>query len=399
VRTYREILSLPGTLAFCLAGLLARSGGAMMGIGIVLMIRALYNSYELAGVLSATEALTWAVGTAFLSNWVDRRGQRKVMLPAAIVFAVAMAILIVLSAFHVWPGWLFIPCAVAGFTGGSPGAMVRARWNHAVRDPHLLHTALALESTLDECTWVIGPVLAAALATMVAPEAALVAVIVVGTTGAFIFYGMRATEPPVLPISGADGSGQGKLLLLLPGIWPIVAASVFIGTLFGASDITVVAAAEAWGAKELSGAVLGAIALGSALAGFGYGTRRWKTPLVTRFAIGVPAMAVSGSTMIFTWSPLSLAVAGFIAGFAIAPTLININALMQRIAPAARLTEGLAWIGTSLGIGVSVGSALAGWLIDNVDFRAGFGVSIVAGGLAVAVALLSLSVIRKAAAR
>ena len=36
---YREILSIPGALKFCAAGLLARSGGAMMGLGMVLMPR------------------------------------------------------------------------------------------------------------------------------------------------------------------------------------------------------------------------------------------------------------------------------------------------------------------------------------------------------------------------
>ncbi len=166
-----------------------------MGIGIVLMIQELYGSYELAGVLAATQALTWAIGTAILSNWVDRFGQRRVMLPAVAVWAVALIIFVTAAAFGVNVGWLFIPCVIFGLSGGAPGALVRARWNHALSDPHQLHTALALESTLDEFTWVIGPVVAAFLVTSIAPQAALVAVIVVGTIGALVFYSMRDTEP------------------------------------------------------------------------------------------------------------------------------------------------------------------------------------------------------------
>ena len=41
MRAYREILTLPGAWQFSAAGLLARSGGAMMGIGLVLMVSAL----------------------------------------------------------------------------------------------------------------------------------------------------------------------------------------------------------------------------------------------------------------------------------------------------------------------------------------------------------------------
>ncbi|MDR1431422.1 MAG: MFS transporter [Propionibacteriaceae bacterium] len=387
VRAYREILSLPGALAFCLAGLLARAGGAMMGIGIVLMVRAIYGSYELAGVLSATEALCWAVGTAVLSNWVDRIGQRRVMLPAAIVFAVSLAALVGLAALQVPPAWLFIPCAVAGLSGGSPGALVRARWNHALADPHLLHTALSLESTLDEFTWVIGPVAAAGLATLVSPEAALLVVIVISTLGAFVFYSLRATEPPISPRS-AGGAVAQTFLLRIPGVWPIVAISALIGVVFGSGDVTVVAATEAWGAQSLSGLVLGAIALGSAIAGFSYGSRRWKTPLLRRFRIGIIAMMLGVSTLIFSWSPLSLAVFGFVYGFAIAPTLINTNTLMQRIVPESRITEGLSWIGTSLGVGVAIGSSVAGWLIDNVTFKAAFAACSVA---AVGAALLAIA--------
>ncbi len=75
MRAYREILSLPGAWQFSAAGLLARSGGAMMGLGMVLMVSALYGSYGLAGALAASNARwpgpwapqrcrTWSIATA-----------------------------------------------------------------------------------------------------------------------------------------------------------------------------------------------------------------------------------------------------------------------------------------------------------------------------------------------
>jgi MFS family permease len=396
VRAYREILSLPGTLAFCLAGLFARAGGAMVGIGIVLMVRMLYGSYELAGALAAAEALAWAVGTAVLSNWVDRFGQRKIMLPMAIIYAISLGALVVLAGLRVDPIWLLIPCVAAGLSCGSPGALVRARWNHAIADSQHLHTALSLESTLDELTWVIGPVAAAALATMVAPEAALLVVLVVATTGAFIFYSLRTSEPPVTPRS-AQSQSDSALIVRIPGVWAIVAISIMIGMVFGSGDVTIVAATEGWGARAQSGLVLGAMSLGSAIAGFSYGSMRWKTPLPKRFLIGILAMGLGVCTLIFAWSPLSLGIAGFVTGFAIAPTLINTNALIQQIVPESRLTEGLAWIGTALGVGVSIGTSAAGWLIENVGFRFGFVASIAAVTGAVVLACAATPLISRAA--
>src|SRR5450756_1756154 len=90
MRSYREILTIPGAWKFSAAGLLARSGGAMMGIGTVLMVSALYGSYGLAGALAATNVVSWAIGTAVLSNLVDRYGQRRVMYPAIIISSVAL---------------------------------------------------------------------------------------------------------------------------------------------------------------------------------------------------------------------------------------------------------------------------------------------------------------------
>ncbi|MCL1837764.1 MAG: MFS transporter [Propionibacteriaceae bacterium] len=388
MRTYRDILSLPGTLAFCLAGLLARGGGAMMGIGIVLMVQTLYDSYEIAGALAATEALTWAVGTAILTNWVDRFGQRKVMLPAAGVFVLSLTTFVGLAWLEVAPMWLFIPCAVLGLSCGSPGALVRARWNHALSDSHKLHTALALESTLDEFTWVIGPVFAAFLATTFFPQAALLVIIFTHAIGALVFYSLRNSEPPVISVALKKTTGEySGFLLRLRGVIPLVCISALIGVIFGSGDVTAVAATETWGAKELSGVVLGTFALGSAIAGFTYGIRRWKTPLLRRFRILIIAMSLGVSTLIFAWSPLTLALFGFIFGSTVAPTLINLNALMQRIVPESRLTEGLGWIGTSLGVGVAIGSSLAGWLIDNVSYKGGFITSSAAATLAAVLAL------------
>lgn len=401
VRQYREILQLPGAWKFSAAGLLARSGGAMMGIGIVLMVSALYGSYGLAGALSAANGVAWAVGTAYLSNLVDRFGQRRVMLPAVIVSAVALTLVVVFAVMRL-PAWtLFAPAIVCGASGGAPGALVRARWNHVIKDPQQLHTAYALESTLDEVTFVVGPVVATALSTQVHPAAALITPVVLSLIGAQLFYSQRATEPPPAPPRppGEDKPPlMSRILVLLPGVGGVIAVNLLIGCIFGAIDVSIVAAATGWGVRGASGAVLAVFSAASGIAGFVYGARAWTSSLPTRFVVGVVLMFACAAALTLTSSILLLGVIGVLVGLTIAPTLINGNSLVGRLVPASRLTEGLSWMGTGIGIGASIGSSVSGQVIDLQGYHGGFVAVAAFAAVAALIAVVSLPSLRRALA-
>ncbi len=399
MRSYREILAIPGALKFSAAGVLARSGGAMMGLGIVLMVSALYGSYGLAGALAAANGVAWAIGTAVLSNLVDRYGQRRVMYPAVVVSTTMLMVVVVFAVLQL-PAWtLFPPVIISGATGGAPGALVRARWNHATSDPGQLHTAYSLESTLDELTFVIGPVAATALSVGVHPAAGLVAPIILSLVGAKLFYSQRETEPPVMPRPASQQQTPlwRRLILMAPGVGAVVAVNLLIGCVFGAIDVSVVAAATSWDVRAASGVVLAVFSLASGLAGFYYGSRTWSSPLPGRFVVGVLALFASTLGLLLANSILLLSAVGFLVGVTVAPTLINGNTLIGRLVPRERLTEGLSWMGTGIGIGASIGSSVAGQLIDSSGYHASL-VSVAAFALvAAAIALASLRTLRRAA--
>ena len=54
----------------------------------------------------------------------------------------------------------------------------------------------------------------------------------------------------------------------------------------------------------------------------------------------------------------------FLAGFAIAPTLIATMSLTEQVVPAGRLTEGMAIMHTGIVAGVAPGATAAGLVID-----------------------------------
>ena len=81
-----------------------------------------------------------------------------------------------------------------------------------------------------------------------------------------------------------------------------------------------------------------------------------------------------------------MAVALFVAGFAIAPTLIATTSATQAVVPPARLTEGMSIIHTGIVAGVAPGATLAGWIIDNYGASEAFLVALGSGAAAALIA-------------
>ena len=391
LQPYREVLARPGALAFSSTGVLARLPISMVGIGIVLAVSSLYGSYGVAGRVSAVYVIVQASCAPLLARLVDKHGQARVMRPATLVTALALSAFVVVAALRAPTFWLYALGIVFGATSGSMGALVRARWSYVLDDHRALHAAYSLESAFDEVVFIVGPVLATVLATSVAPTAGLIVPAVAVLVGGLLFLRLRATEPPIAP----HEPGTKHRTVMRSGSM-IVLAAVFVGmgAVFGATDLAVVAFAEEEGRKGLAGAILAIFALGSLISGLVYGSLHFVRPLWQRFALGIAALAVGVSLFEFAHSIPALAAVMFAAGFSIAPTLINGNALVQELVPRTQLTEGLTWIGTSLGVGVSFGSSISGSLIDSRGSHGGFLVVQGAAAFAVLATVVSLRRLR-----
>lgn len=94
VNPYRELFAAPSTRGFALAGLLARIPLPMTGIGIITMLSQLRGSYALAGAVSATFVLTYALLSPQISRLVDRHGQGRVLPIATAISVIGMLLLL-----------------------------------------------------------------------------------------------------------------------------------------------------------------------------------------------------------------------------------------------------------------------------------------------------------------
>jgi MFS family permease len=392
---YRALFTAPGTKAFSAAGLLGRMPLSMMGIGVVTMISQLTGRYGLAGALSATIALSAAAIGPRISRLVDRHGQRRVLRPATLVALVAGAGLLLAAHFR-WPDWTLFVCAAGIGAVPSLGAMIRARWAALYRGTPKLHTAYSFESVVDEVCFIFGPIISIGLSTAWFPEAGPLLAACFLAAGVFWLTAQRATEPAPHPREpGGEGDGSA---LRSTALQVLVATFVATGAIFGSVDVVTVAFADERGHKGAASLVLALYAAGSCAAGVVFGLLRFTGAPERRWLLGVAAMAVSMIPLLLVGNLPLLAVALFVAGLSIAPTMITTMSLIEEHVPRAKLTEGMTWVSTGLAVGVALGSSVAGWVIDAAGARAGYGVPAVSGAVAIAVGFLGYRRLRRPAA-
>ncbi|MGW0208754.1 MFS transporter [Streptomyces sp. NPDC003233] len=390
---YRALFAEPGTKAFSAAGFLGRMPLSMMGIGVVTMVSQLTGRYGLAGALSATIALSAAAIGPQISRLVDRHGQRRVLRPATLVALTAAAGLL-LTAHLKWPDWVLFGCAAGIGSVPSLGAMIRARWAALYRGTGKLHTAYSFESVVDEVCFIFGPIISIGLSTTWFPEAGPLLAACFLAAGVFWLTSQRATEPEPHP---REHHGGGTALRSA-GLQVLVATFAATGAIFGSVDVVTVAFADERGHKGAASVVLALYAAGSCVAGVVFGLLRFAGAPERRWLLGVAAMAVSMIPLLLVGNLPLLAVALFVSGLSIAPTMITTMSLIEEHVPRAQLTEGMTWVSTGLAVGVALGSSVAGSVIDAAGARAGYGVPAVSGAVAVAVGFLGYRRLRRPAA-
>ncbi|MBV4451578.1 MULTISPECIES: MFS transporter [Pseudomonas] len=381
---YRILFQASGTRAFSLAGLLARLPLPMTGIGIITMLSQLRGSYALAGAVSATFVLTYALMSPQVSRMVDRYGQRRVLPLSAGLSVVGLLLLLACTYWHT-PDWtLFLAAVLAGFMP-SMSAMVRARWTAIYRgEPHL-QTAYSLETVLDEVTFIAGPPISVGLSVAVFPQAGPLAAVVMLAIGTLALAAQVSTEPPVE--SAEEKRTRTASIFRLADVRLLTLLMVAMGVIVGTVDIVSVAFAEQMGSPAAASIVLSCYAIGSCAAGLLFGALKLKTPLHTLLLLGGLATAATTLPLLMAGNIAGLSAAVLVAGLFFAPTMIVAMSLVERIVPERQLTEGMTWLLAGLNVGVAMGAAASGQLVDMEGARYGFNVALAAGAAVLLVAV------------
>ena len=262
------------------------------------------------------------------------------------------------------------------------GASLRALWPRLFVDPELRSAAYALEASLQEVTFIVGPLLVALLTTAASPVLALGVAAAIGGIGTMLIAvaePVRAWRPEELHAVSILGALQSRGVLTLIGL------SACLGVGFGGTEVGFPAFAEGHGGAELGSIPLSLFAGGSLVGGLVAGARVTMPPL--RLLRASTVLLTAGLALpLLGWSLPSMTLLAFAAGLAIAPVVMSAYGLVDAVAARGTAAEAFSWITTAVFAGFSVGIAVGGALIDASGPKASFALAVAAAAIGVGLA-------------
>lgn len=381
---YRALLGAPHVRRLVLSGLLARLPMGMVPLALLLTVREDGGSYAAAGAVSGAYFVAAAVGAPIAGRLVDRRGQTRVLLPRAALFSGLLVAVCGLSLVDA-------PLALVAIAGGAAGAMLppvgaslRSLWPRLFTGAELRATAYALEASLQEIFFVVGPLLVAILTAASSPLVALLVAAAAGGIGTTLV----ALTEPVRAWRPDEERHSASVLGALesPGVRTIILLALCLGLGFGGTEVAFPAFAENHGGAELGSIPIALFAGGSLVGGLVAGAFGGGAPR-RMIRVGTLLLAAAMALPLLAGSLSAMAVLAFVAGLPIAPVVMSAYGLIDSVARRGTAAEAFAWIGTAVSIGLAAGTALGGVLIDASGTRAPFvmGVgAVLAGAILVA---------------
>ncbi|WP_030839239.1 MFS transporter [Streptomyces hygroscopicus] len=378
---YGELLRTRHAARLLVGTLLGRLPNATAALAVLLFARAEGGSYALAGALSAVYGAANAVGQPLLGRAVDRFGQPRVMLPAAVASALGMVLFAVV-------GLDPLPVAYAAmliaglFTPPLEGGL-RALWPSVLRHEDQVHAAYALDAVAQEVMFSVGPLLVTLVVAVWSEAAALLVINAVGVAGALSVV----VSPPSRRWRSAPREAHWLGALRSPGLLVLLGSFFFIGLALGAIAVASVAYADEHGGGMVSSALLSALGAGALAGGIVYGARSRPGAPERRLRLLVAALALGYLPLVLVPGVALMTVLAGVAGVFLAPALACAFVVVDRHAPSGTVTEAFSWLVTTFVVGNAVGTAVAGPAVQLGGAVSGFAVPAAGGAAALAVLL------------
>jgi len=359
VSGYRDLLRTPGVARIIAAQLTARIPSGMLSLAFLIHIERIFDSYGAAGLVLAATSVGQAIAGPLTSRWMGRFGMRTVLIVTLIICAAGVFTI----GFALLPLWAYMLTGlIVGLSTPPIQPAVRTIYPKMVTGKQLT-PLFSLDASAQEIIWVTGPFITVVLATQTSP------VVAIAVAGAFLVGGGiwfiaspevgKVRIPPSRRKLGMVLKNRAVLLSTAGGFLLIgSAASIEVG----------VVAVFGEGGTE-AGILFGLWAIASLIGGLSMGhlpIGPWA--MARRFAIVVVGMAMAPFALEFWWLALAL----LVAGIGIAPVLAVMFAIVSASVKFSETAEAYGWLGTGQLIGAALGSAIAGFLIDEYGAIGGF---------------------------
>ncbi|MFJ7072084.1 MFS transporter [Streptomyces sp. NPDC098781] len=388
--SYRSLLRVSGVGFFPL-GFLARLPYASSALATLVLLQSSTHSYAFAGLAAAAQSIAIAVGGPVVGVLADRHGHRTVAALATLANFAAWATL--LAASQGTRAGMLGTAVTVGLTQPQVGPLVRVHWSRLLRargEGRLLTTALAYEASADELSFVAGPALVGLLAVAgpLAPAALIMALIATTTLPFALLHSHRA-------VLGRPGADRRAARLPRRPLTVMFLAMVAMGAVFGALQTAVTVYADSIGEPAAWGLLYAEFGIGSALAGAACAWLPQRFSPRARY-LTFAATLLAGTLALFAGARLvSLPAAVAVAGFAVAPYMISLYALTERLAPTERAALAMTVLCAGGPLGTAVGQAASGALAESHGSDGALLVAVAVAALAFLLALSAVTADRR----
>jgi len=382
---YRRALAVRGVRSFFVATVPARLGGAMTGLGLLWLVHGSGGSYGRAGLVIGAFTLASALSGPAAARVIDRHGPTRTVPLLAGVHVLALTGVVLLVSLTPDGGPTGVVLAAAALAGAADlrvGALAAARWARLLPTGPLLTAAYALEAFSTDAAYVAGPALAGLLAALLPPVAAIIVAATLTVGGAVAVTAQRRTAPPPARPRPADPAAARRRTaagrLLTGRFAALMAVNLALGTLFGATGVSVTAFAQEHHAATSAGLVYGVLGAASMASGLVYGRRHRRLPAHRQLPLALLALAVGYLPVLVADRAWTLAAALVLPGAALGPTVVLSCVLTQAAAPPTRLTQAFSTLASVNALGLAGAAAAAGQVDDRWGAAAGFAIAQVA---------------------
>jgi predicted MFS family arabinose efflux permease len=350
-------------------------------IAVVLFVRAEGGTYSLAGALAAVYGVANAVGQPVLGRLVDLHGQPRVQLPAALVSAAAMTVFALTGLEPL--AVAYAAMAVAGVSTPPLEGGLRALWPVVLRREEQVHTAYAMDAVAQEVMFTVGPLLVTLCVSLWDERAALLVLNLLGVLGALSVV----VSPPSRAWRSAPREAHWLGALRSPGLLALLGAFLFVGIALGSITVASVSYADGHGGDAVYGWMMAGLGLGALVGGSVYGARAWRGAPERRLRVLVASLAVCYLPLTLTPRAVPMVLLSVLSGVFLAPCIACAFIIVDRHAPSGTVTEAFSWLVTTFTVGASVGTGVAGPVVQAGGTVWGFAVPGAAGAVSLLVLL------------
>ncbi|SNT34091.1 MFS transporter [Actinacidiphila glaucinigra] len=352
---YAAVLRTPHVARLMLATHIGRLPCGMTPVALLFVAGADGASLAQRGMLAAAYGLAAALSQPLLGRLADARGQTLPLAGGASLSAAALAAVTFLDATR-WPAAV---CVIVAGLGSPPlESCLRALLPTLLeRRPAEVKAAYALDSSAQEGVYVVGPLLATALATTISSGAALLTVTVVGLAGALAV----AASQPSRRWRPQPRRDRDLLAALRPtGMSVVLIAYFCVGVAIGALNVAAAGSADRYDALWLTGALPAALSLSGITGGLVYGRWAWPGSRTTHLHALAALFALAWIPLLMDPPPvLALALIAAPGGIFLPLLTVGYQAVTDLAAPGT-VTEAIGWLVSAINCGLALGTAAGG---------------------------------------